>query len=71
MQIDRQSGRVIENKPSFLQQGEAGIVRLAPEKQACIETLYDFPALGRLVVRDLQKIIAVGVVASVSKRGAG
>ena len=33
--MDRRSGKVLEENPKFLKKGEAGIVRMVPQKPMC------------------------------------
>ena len=64
--MDRRTGTCIEMNPKSVKTGDACIVELVPKKPLCVEPFTKFPTLGRFVVRDLQQIVAVGVVKSVA-----
>ena len=63
--IDRRSGKVIEENPKYVKNGDASIVKLRPSKPLCIETFTEFPPLGRFAVRDMRQTVAVGVIKKV------
>merc|ERR1712167_62333 len=48
--MDRRSGKVLEENPKFLKKGEAGIVRMIPQKPMCVEAFTDYAPLGRFAV---------------------
>jgi elongation factor 1-alpha len=64
--MDRRTGKCQEKNPKIVKTGDACIVELVPKKPLCVEPFTKFPTLGRFIVRDLQQIIAVGVVKSVT-----
>jgi len=68
--MDRRSGKVLEENPKFLKKGEAGIVRLIPQKPMCVEPFTDYAPLGRFAVRDMRQTVAVGVIKATT-RGKG
>ena len=63
--IDRRSGKVIEENPKYVKNGDASIVKLRPSKPLCVETFTEFPPLGRFAVRDMRQTVAVGVIKKV------
>ena len=63
--IDRRSGKVIEENPKYVKNGDASIVKLRPSKPLCIETFTEYPPLGRFAVRDMRQTVAVGVIKKV------
>lgn len=65
--LDRQTGKVVEENPEFIQTGDAAIVDLEPVKPLCVETFADFPPLGRFSIRDMRQTIGVGVIKSITK----
>jgi len=67
--IDPRSGRVVEEKPSFLKTGDGALVRLRPMRPIAIETYADFPEIGRFAVRDMGTTIAAGVVREITEKG--
>ena len=64
--IDRRSGAVLEENPSFIKAGDAARVLFVPKKNMCVETFTEFPPLGRFAVRDMKQTIAVGVIKEVT-----
>jgi elongation factor 1-alpha len=65
--MDRRSGKILEENPSFIKVGDAAIVDIMPTKPLCLETFTEFPPLGRFAVRDMKKTVAVGVVKSITR----
>eukprot|EP00026_Physarum_polycephalum_P006944 Phypoly_transcript_06997.p1 GENE.Phypoly_transcript_06997~~Phypoly_transcript_06997.p1 ORF type:complete len:433 (+),score=39.63 Phypoly_transcript_06997:90-1388(+) len=63
--VDRKSGEVQEESPKGLKNGDCAIVTLVTQKPICVEEFSEFPSLGRFVLRDLQRVIGVGIVCSV------
>merc|ERR1712072_1174595 len=66
--MDKRSGKVLEEFPKFIKNGEAAMVTMAPQKPMCVETFNDFPPLGRFAVRDMRQTVAVGVIKSVTAK---
>ena len=65
--LDRRSGKLVEKNPDFLQNGDAAIVTMVPTKPLCVESFADYPPLGRFVIRDMGRTVAVGIIKSVTK----
>merc|ERR1719498_118739 len=65
--MDRRSGKVTEENPKFVKNGDACIAVLSPTKPMCVEAFTDYPPLGRFAVRDMRQTVAVGVIKSVDK----
>ncbi len=65
--IDPRTGSVAEEKPSFIKQGDAAIVRFKPMKPVVIERYQDLPPLGRFAIRDSGRTIAAGTVIEVKE----
>ena len=63
--IDRRTGKVLEENPKHVKNGDASIVTLKPSKPMCVETFTEFPPLGRFAVRDMRQTVAVGVIKKV------
>ncbi|XP_057616655.1 endogenous retrovirus group K member 7 Gag polyprotein-like [Chionomys nivalis] len=70
-EIDRRSGKKLEDGPKFLKSGDAAIVDMVPGKPMCVESFSDYPPLGRFAVRDMRQTVAVGVIKAVDKKAAG
>jgi elongation factor 1-alpha len=66
--IDKRTGKVVEEEPKNVKNGEAAIVELIPNKPLAVETYKEFPPLGRFAVRDMKQTVAVGVIKKVDKK---
>ena len=66
--IDRRTGKVIEENPKFLKNGDASIVKLEPSIPMCVETFTEYPPLGRFAVRDMRQTVAVGVIKKITTK---
>lgn len=64
----RRDGKIIEEFPKYLKNGDSGKVVMVPSKPLCVEEFSKFPPLGRFVVRDMKRTVAVGVIQSVNNR---
>lgn len=64
---DDRTGLTAEDFPTSLSTGNVGLVEMILLKPICIETFFDYPSLGRIILRDLKQTIAVGVVVKVTK----
>jgi len=67
--IDRRSGKELEKESKFLKNGDAGFVKMIPTKPMVVETVSEYPPLGRFAVRDMRQTVAMGVIKSVEKKG--
>ncbi|KNE56431.1 translation elongation factor EF-1, subunit alpha [Allomyces macrogynus ATCC 38327] len=65
--IDRSNGQILERAPKALRPGEAGVVKLVPQKPLCVEAFAEYAALGRFALRDQRHTVAVGVIKRVEK----
>lgn len=65
--IDPRTGSVAEEKPQFIKQGDAAVVKFKPRKLVVIEKYSELPQLGRFAIRDSGRTIAAGVVLDVKK----
>eukprot|EP00871_Galdieria_phlegrea_P004646 jgi/Galph1/5182/GphlegSOOS_G3873.1 len=66
-QIDRKTNEVIRKHPKFLKPGMAAIARISVSQPVCILPFKDFPQLGRFILRDEGKTVAVGIIQKVGK----
>ena len=64
--IDRKTGVVLVQHPEQLGTGDSAIVIIKLIKPICVENYESFPALGRFVIRDNSKTVAVGIVEEVA-----
>jgi len=60
--IDRKTSAVIEKEPAFIKAGECVMARLEVNHPLCVEEHKKFDKLGRFMLREDGKTIAVGVV---------
>ena len=60
--IDRRSGKVIEENPKAVKNGDACLATMVPSKPMCVEPFAIYPPLGRFAVRDMRQTVAVGVI---------
>nr|BAK23239.1 eukaryotic translation elongation factor 1 alpha [Boodlea coacta] len=66
--VDRRSGKVTEEGPKFIKNGDAAFVMMEPTKPMCVEPFTEYPPLGRFAVRDMRQTVAVGVIKEVEKK---
>ncbi|CAF4861898.1 unnamed protein product [Rotaria sp. Silwood1] len=66
--VDRRTGKVIEEAPTFIKSGDSAMVKMIPTKPICVEKFSDYPPLGRFAVRDMRQTVAVGVIKDVEKK---
>merc|ERR1712099_148074 len=69
--MDKRSGKVMEENPQMIKNGDAAIIKIEPSKPLCVEALTDYAPLGRFAVRDMKKTVAVGIIKAVEKKVAG
>lgn len=67
--LDPRTGQTVEEKPAFLKTGDGALVRLKPVEPISVETVTDFPELGRFAIRDMGTTIAAGVVKEITQKG--
>ena len=63
--IDQRTGEVLEERPEFIQGGDACLVKCVPTRPFCVEPFTDFPPLGRFAIRDMRQTVGVGIVKAV------
>jgi len=66
--IDRRSGKVLEENPSMIKNGDAAMVKMVPSKPMCVEVFSEFQPLGRFACRDMKQTVAVGIIKGVEKK---
>ena len=66
--LDPSSGEVAEENPEFIENGDAAVVTVRPQKPLSIEPASEIPELGSFAVRDMGQTIAAGKVLSVTER---
>ncbi|XP_064652205.1 elongation factor 1-alpha-like [Lineus longissimus] len=66
--LDRNTGEVIwPRNPKRLFIGDAANVRMTPMKPMCAEQFRRFPRLGRFSMRDLSRVVGVGVITKITE----
>jgi elongation factor 1-alpha len=66
--VDTKTGKILEEDPKFIMAGDCAKIKIRPTKARCFETFSDYPPLGRFVVRDTNRIVAVGIIKEVTRR---
>ena len=69
--LERRTGRTVELNPKFVRGGDACLATLEPTKPLVIETFAAYPPLGRFILRDMRRTVAVGVVEEVTRQTTG
>ncbi|GKT34581.1 Elongation factor 1-alpha [Aduncisulcus paluster] len=72
--MDKRTGKVTEeyevgegNKSCAVKKGDSCFVLIKPSKPMCVETMAEYPPLGRFAIRDMRRTVAVGIVREVTK----
>lgn len=65
--LDRKTGKISERNPKFVRPGMKCVARLVTSEKICVEPYSVFPQLGRFMIRDEGKTIAVGTVMKLSE----
>ncbi|MFC6862297.1 translation elongation factor EF-1 subunit alpha [Halomicroarcula sp. GCM10025817] len=66
--LDASTGEVAEENPDFIENGDAAVVTIRPQKPLSIEPSSEIPELGSFAIRDMGQTIAAGKVLSVNER---
>jgi elongation factor 1-alpha len=66
--IDKVTGKVAEENPDSIKNGDAAVVKFIPQKPMCVEIYRQYAPLGRFVVRDMKQTVAVGIVTGIVKK---
>jgi elongation factor 1-alpha len=64
--IDPKTGAALAEHPDFIKTGDAAIIKCVPNKPFVLETVKDFPPLGRFAIRDMGMTVAAGIVLEVT-----
>ncbi|MCK4432932.1 MAG: elongation factor 1-alpha, partial [Methanomicrobia archaeon] len=65
--LDKKTGGVAEENPSFLKPGDAALVEIRPTKPMVLEEYKKIPEMGRFAVRDMGMTIAAGFCVAIHK----
>lgn len=66
-ELDKKTGKSKQKYPKFVKPGMKCLVRLRTTQPICVEAYDVFPQLGRFMIRDEGKTIAVGTVLKLQK----
>ncbi len=62
------TGEVLQEKPDFIKNGDAAIVKIKPIQPLCIEKQKEIPQLARFAVRDSGATVAAGMCIDLVKK---
>lgn len=62
------TGEVLQEKPDFVKNGDAAIVKVKPVQPLCIEKQKDIPQMARFAVRDSGTTVAAGMCIDLVKK---
>jgi len=65
--IDQKTGEVIEEEPTYLQNGDVANVLIKPMRPIVIEESEFFPRLSRFAIRDIGKAIGAGMCLKITQ----
>ncbi|KAJ8310479.1 hypothetical protein KUTeg_012344 [Tegillarca granosa] len=65
---DRRTGYPAEHAPSVLSSGQMGVVDFEATKPLSVDTFFEYPSMGRIVIRETTGTVAVGVVVYIPGR---
>ena len=66
--IDPATGATKEEKPDFIKNGDAAVVKIKPIQPLCIEKQKDIPQMARFAVRDSGATVAAGMCIDLVKK---
>jgi len=66
--LDPATGQVLQEKPDFIKNGDAAVVRIKPSKPLVIEKQKDIPHMARFAVRDAGATVAAGMCIDLVKK---
>ncbi len=66
--IDPATGATKEEKPDFIKNGDAAVVKIKPIQPLCIERQKDIPQMARFAVRDSGVTVAAGMCIDLVKK---
>ncbi len=66
--LDPRTGETIQEKPDFIKNGEAAIIKVKPIQPLVIERQKDIPQLARFAVRDSGQTVAAGMCIDLVKK---
>jgi len=68
--INPATGETIQEKPDFIKNGDAAIIKVKPVQPLCIETQKEIPQMSRFAIRDSGATVAAGMCIELVKKTA-
>ncbi|HLC46928.1 MAG TPA: translation elongation factor EF-1 subunit alpha [Candidatus Nanoarchaeia archaeon] len=65
------TGEVLQEKPDFIKNGDAAIVKIKPMQPLCIERQKDIPQMSRFAIRDSGATVAAGMCIDMTEKKMG
>eukprot|EP00299_Pterocystis_sp_00344_P010530 c4725_g1_i1.p1 GENE.c4725_g1_i1~~c4725_g1_i1.p1 ORF type:complete len:608 (+),score=168.00 c4725_g1_i1:32-1825(+) len=62
---DKKGSKVLQQNPKFVRPGQTVMAKMVLESAACIQAYKDYQQLGRFMLRDEGKTIAIGVITDI------
>jgi elongation factor 1-alpha len=66
--INPATGETLQEKPDFIKNGDAAIIKVKPVQPLVIEKQKDIPQLARFAVRDSGQTVAAGMCIDLVKK---
>ena len=66
--INPATGETLQEKPDFIKNGDAAVVKFKPVQAMCIEKQSDIPQLARFAIRDSGQTVAAGMCIDLVKK---
>ena len=66
--LDPATGTTKEEKPDFIKNGDAAIIKIKPIQPLCIEKQSEIPQMARFAVRDSGVTVAAGMCIDLVKK---
>lgn len=65
--LDRRTGKLIEDSPDSIKSGDLALAKMLPSGLMVVEKFSDYAPLGRVIVRDENLTIGLGMVTAVEE----
>ena len=66
--LDPATGATKQEKPDFIKNGDAAIIKVKPMQPLCIEKQKDIPQMARFAIRDSGTTVAAGMCIDLVKK---
>ena len=64
--VNRTTGELLEQEPDWVEQGNSVKIVIVPLKNVVVEVYSEYPALGRIILEDMGRVMGVGVITKVN-----